>query len=295
VEHSSGRQSPPEWSPAPERSYDHGLRNDAPEDEFKAAEAWCQKYPVDRPRLLSSDTVERINSMGCRAWGLELPSSSRFSGRIENDVKGGPAVVRVQTTQQCQDVSILSDLPLMAGLYDIQGKSGVYYEILIHQMYGFIAIGTSCRPYPSWRLPGWNRLSAGLHLDDCRKFFEDVDGGRDYVPGLDGRIRPGDTIGCGYVFATGELFFTHNGQRLPPAFTGIYLPRPHHDVYAAIGVEGQCVFEVNFGGEYFKWKEGNEWAWRVEGHVGRLNGSSSGGAGGLPSYDEARGLAMLVR
>jgi len=48
-------------------------------------------------------------------------------------------------------------------------------------------------------------------------------------------------------------------------FIGIYLPRREHDVFAAIGV---VAFEVNFGGEEFRWKEGREWAWGVEGHVG---------------------------
>lgn len=145
------------------------------------------------------------------------------------------------------------------------------------------SVGTSCRPYPLWRLPGWNRLSAGLHLDDFRKFFEDPEGGRDYTNLLN-HISPGDTIGCGYEFSSGALFFTHNGQRLPNAFTGIYLPRQNYDVFAAIGVEGYNVFDVNFGGELFRWKEGNEWAWRVEGHVGRLTRGYDDPNEQLPAY-----------
>lgn len=150
--------------------------------------------------------------------------------------------------------------------------------------------GSACRPYPQWRLPGWNRLSAALHLDDLRKFFEDPDGGRDYVcdPPLT-RIAPGDTVGFGYAFALGTVFFTHNGVRLPDAFTGVYLPRERHDVYAAIGVEGRCEFEVNFGGDVFRWKEGNEWAWRVEGHVGTLARGRAGADDELPTYEELRG------
>ena len=146
-----------------------------------------------------------------------------------------------------------------------------------------MSTGTACRPYPAWRLPGWNRLSSGLHLDDFRKFFEDPDGGRDYTSLLN-RISDGDTIGCGYEFASGTVFYTHNGLRLPPAFSGVYLPRHTLDVYAAIGVEGRNSFEVNFGADLFRWKEGNEWAWRVEGHVGRLTGSSGAVDDELPSY-----------
>ena len=88
------------------------------------------------------------------------------------------------------------------------------------------------------------------------------------------------------------MFFTYNGARLSNAFSGIYIPRDKHDVYAAIGVEGHNELEVNFGTDVFRWKEGNDWAWRVEGHVGCFAGS--GGSGGgmrggeeLPSYQEA--------
>lgn len=120
-----------------------------------------------------------------------------------------------------------------------------------------------------------------------RKFFEDPTGGRDYNPLLQ-RIAPGDTVGCGYDFTSSGVFYTYNGRRLPDAFGGVYLPRTQFDVYAAIGVEGGCEFEVNFGGDLFRWKEGNEWAWRVDGHVGKLTGALASGSDELPSYDEVR-------
>jgi hypothetical protein len=121
-------------------------------------------------------------------------------------------------------------------------------------------------------MPGWNRQSAALHLDDMRKFFEDPDGGRDYALGR--TAHPGCVVGCGYELAGGALFFTYNGARLPDAFPGLYLPRGAQDVYAALGVYGACDFEVNFGTAPFAWKEANEWAWRVEGHVGRAIGAA---------------------
>jgi hypothetical protein len=136
-------------------------------------------------------------------------------------------------------------------------------------------------------MPGWNRLSAGLHLDDLRKFFEDSDGGRDYTPMVLSRVSPGDVIGCGYEFGTGALFFTHNGRRLPDAFVGIYMPRVNHDVYAAIGLEGANEVEVNFGSTGFWWREGNDVAWRVDKHVGHMVGSGPGQDEWLPSYSEA--------
>ena len=284
------------------KKYAHGKYNEAPEAEYEAAENYCLRNPVDAPRLLPSTTVDTINELGCGAWGLEYPSTPRFAGKIHQPRKADSGLIRVETSPKCQDVCVLSNLPIMAGLYDIKGKIGIYYEVQINRMDGFLAIGkdtnrkgifsyspiylgTACRPYPVWRLPGWNRLSAGLHLDDFRKFFEDPDGGRDYTDALT-RLRPGDIIGCGFEFQNGVLFYTHNGIRLPPAFSGIYLPRQKHDVFAAIGVEGRSDFLVNFGADIFTWKEGNEWAWRVDGHVGRIAGGPSGADDELPAYQE---------
>lgn len=67
------------------------------------------------------------------------------------------------------------------------------------------------------------------------------------------------------------------------------MPREEYDVYAAIGVCGRNALDVNFGATLFKWKEGNEWAWRVEGHVGRLEGPAIDED--LPSYNAASSSA----
>jgi hypothetical protein len=93
--------------------------------------------------MIPSDAVDRINAIGCKAWGIEVPTSPRFVGSVQNlnDSKGGSGVVRIQTGAACKDVCLLSDLPILAGLYDTQGKTGVYYEIYIHRMEGIIAIG----------------------------------------------------------------------------------------------------------------------------------------------------------
>jgi hypothetical protein len=142
---SSPSSAPPEWSVAPEVSHTFGLRNEAPEEEYEAAERFCEDNPPFPPRLMPASAVERINAVGCRAWGIEDPASPRFVGRIQNlggEEKSGRApVVYVTTGEGCKDVCLLSDLPIMAGLYDTQGKEGVYYEIKIRRMDGFLAIG----------------------------------------------------------------------------------------------------------------------------------------------------------
>lgn len=162
--------------------------------------------------------------------------------------------------------------------------------------------GTICKPYPNWRFPGWNRRSFGLHLDDYCFFKEDPDGGIDYDPLINvNPLQRGDTFGCGLDLQSQAVFFTRNGKRLEAhreeivgryAFevedhtrrnhTRKHLTIEDFTVFAAIGVEGESEFEVNFGGEGFAWEDANNPQWRVENLVGR----SSLARDELPSYGE---------
>ena len=136
--------SPPQWTPAAEQSHTYGKYEDATADEYTEAERFCTRYPVEPPKLLPSDMVERLSQEGCSPWGMTFPSSPRFKGRVESGIdKGGAGVTKVFTNEKCQDVCIFSDLPIIAGLYDIKGKHGVYYEVVIRKMRGIIAIGNS--------------------------------------------------------------------------------------------------------------------------------------------------------
>ncbi|TBU29989.1 hypothetical protein BD311DRAFT_248753 [Dichomitus squalens] len=288
--HSPPSDAPPEWEPCAEEVRPLGVHSDAPEQDYRAAETFCRTHPPQPSRLLSSESIERIRALGCGAWGLEVPTAAegpRFRGRIDNGgEKPRSGVVRVTSDYRCPDSCIFSTLPILAGLYDTRGKEGVYYEvkmIRVPPQPGSIAVGVACRPYPGWRMPGWNRLSAGFHTDDCSKFFEDPDGGRQYAGEF--AINAGDVIGMGYRFAAGEIFWTHNGRSLGTAFTGVFMPREQYDVYAAIGITGpgEAELEVNFGAGWdFEWKEGNNW--KVQGHVGMLSGGLGGADDDLPSY-----------
>lgn len=298
---SSNPDHPPEWTAAPEAPHQWGRFSEASEEDYQKAEAFCERNPRETPHMLTQGVIEQINAKGCAAWGLEWPDTKRFRGTIrspdEMKGKGDEGVIRVATEKECKDSCLLSNLPIAAGLYDIQGKRGVYYEVTIHQMEepGIIAIGTACRPYPDYRLPGWNRESIGLHLDDLRKFYEDPNGGQDYdTRGLltIDRIKThfhreeSFTIGCGYHFETGDVFFTYEGVELTVAFPGRYLPRNQYDIYAAVGATGKCKFDVNFGAAKFRWKEADDWAWRVEGHVGRFSREPAqySGPSSIPQY-----------
>jgi hypothetical protein len=138
--------TPPQWTPAIEKSYELGKYQNASFDEYKEAELFCARHSVEQPRLLPSDLVERLSLEGCKPWGMQLPTSPRFTGHIESGIdKGGAGVTKVVTDKRCEDVCIFSDLPIMAGLYDTKGKQGVYYEVVIRKMGGIIAIGIRAR------------------------------------------------------------------------------------------------------------------------------------------------------
>ena len=80
-----------------------------------------------------------MRALGCGAWGLAPPPRDRGAVVVRADEKRG--VVLVESAPDCRDVCVLSDLPLLAGLYDTRGKEGVYYEVRILRMDGVIAVG----------------------------------------------------------------------------------------------------------------------------------------------------------
>lgn len=80
---------------------------------------------------------------------MRFPSSPRFKGWVDPRIdREGAGVTRVITDKKCKDVCIFSDLPIIAGLYDTNGKQGIYYEVVIRKMRGIIAIGNSFSVFP---------------------------------------------------------------------------------------------------------------------------------------------------
>jgi hypothetical protein len=121
------------------------LFREASDDDWESAEAFCRAHRPIPPKLLSSNVIDRIRLLGCAAWGFERPADPRFVGRIERgdqDKSGsGGGIWKVRTEKRCRDICVMSDLPLMAGLYDIRGRRGVYYEVRVNRMEGVVAIG----------------------------------------------------------------------------------------------------------------------------------------------------------
>ena len=133
--------SPPHRTLAAERTNIHGKHSNATFDDYKEAELFCARHPVEPPKHLPSDMVERLSQEGCKPWRMRPPSSPRFRGYVESGIDRG--MTKVVTDEECMCVCLFSDLPIVAGLYDIKGKRGVYYEVVIGKMDGIIAIGNT--------------------------------------------------------------------------------------------------------------------------------------------------------
>lgn len=142
----------------------------------------------------------------------------------------------------------------------------IYYEVKVISLVNadsVVAVGFASRPYPSWRLPGWQRASIGVHSDDGRRFVNDAWGGRDFTS----PFCRGDVIGIGITFEAEPIpsqpnkvrtrvFFTRNGkidgrwdmdeERDAQHDEGIDGLLGDSDQYAAIGVAGALEVEISF-------------------------------------------------
>ncbi|KAJ7158070.1 hypothetical protein C8R46DRAFT_405986 [Mycena filopes] len=311
----SSGPAPPGYAPAAGQSHETSESNATLRD-YEAADLFCEQHPdALRAKVFPPDH----KAFGVDKWGLVAskdPTMERgmtsISVEFDKPFLGGPNHRLVLASRNLEtgvahyknrgDASLTSNLPIIAGQYSSAAKRGVYFEITICEMgrTGTLALGMQCLPYPPHRLPGWHRKSAALHLDDRRLYFDDSEGGQDYL--WNGRdslppIQANDTLGCGYDFklngGVGHLFYTYNGKLLPIAFPGIFDAVPGEgnevDVFAAVGVtDGPCRFQVNFGREPFKWsgpshsyKDVGTWRsddWNVKGLFAQLGDAP-------PQYD----------
>ncbi|KAJ6487220.1 hypothetical protein C8R47DRAFT_518253 [Mycena vitilis] len=293
---------PPLYAPAAGQSHEDSESN-ATLDDYEAADAWCGRNP---PML--AGIFQGCQNFGADRWGLV--QNRDFSAIGPNTKVAGATSIAVKEEESWfrspkhrlvfqrtdpngtahftnrGDTCFTSNLPIIAGHYSTATKRGVYFEITVNEMRGkgTIALGMQSLPYPPHRLPGWHRNSVALHFDDRRLYFEDSEGGKDYMhneyDATSGRsvrcfnmpqVEKTHTIGCGYEFklngGVGHLFYTHNGVLLPIAMHGIFDPRPEGqevDIFAAVGIsDGPCQFEVNFGSKEFRWPE-DKGAWKKD-------------------------------
>jgi len=263
--------------PPPSITYHTSPTFNANASDANRAHAWTRANPLWPPKSLSQSERQAL-SIGYSS----LIKPRELIGDILPD-RRKPGIWAVRTKLNCGDSCLLSSAPLYSALNSSPLHSGqpelAYFEVRVGEMDkdAGIAVGFTAPPYPTWRLPGWERGSLGVHGDDGRRYVNDTWGGRPFTSAF----RPGDIVGIGMKFKSStlpptyderkkrinvEVFFTRNGQveqgwdlheevdakvDQPGGVTGL---EGDCDLYAAVGVFGAAEFTILFGR--------HNWAWR---------------------------------
>lgn len=241
--------------------------------------AWTQANPLWPPGNLTPAQHAAIQN-----YQLALLKAPTYVGDLMPQRRPGHWTCR--THASCQDASILTNLPAYSVIWDsplrTQRPKTIYFELKVtgsgrgryslEEADAGIAIGFVAPPYPTFRLPGWQRGSFGVHGDDGRKYVNDTWGGVDFTTAF----KPNDVVGIGMTFAPPRdppsyeqsqqgkilditVFFTRNGQKeggwdgneeLDARSEGGTIGlRGECDLFPAIGVFGGVDFEVYFNPE----------------------------------------------
>ncbi|KAJ4358252.1 uncharacterized protein N0V89_002832 [Didymosphaeria variabile] len=287
------QQPPPSWEPPPYHDwtiipdtallppppsigYETSPTANATEEDGERADHWCKANPLWPPQSLTPPTHAAIQN-----GQLAILKPPTYSGDVFPMQQAGHW--RCRTHPQCRDSALLTNLPMYSVSWDsplnTQRPKTIYFELKVlgigHGGYSLseadagIAIGFIAPPYPTFRLPGWQRGSMGVHGDDGRKYVNDTYGGVDFTTAF----QPGETVGIGLTFSLPreppsyeqsqmgkvmdiDVFITRNGQREKGwdgneelderSEGGTVGLRGECDLFPAVGVFGGVDFEVFF-------------------------------------------------
>ncbi|KAF2091311.1 hypothetical protein K490DRAFT_33671 [Saccharata proteae CBS 121410] len=287
---STAPQNPHNWQSIPDTSLlppppalqnDHSPTANASASEGEKAFRWCLANPLHRPVPLTPS-----QSAATRAGDVDLLPPANFAGSVSS-IHRGRLVVR--SNAGCQDSCLQTALPLYSALVDSPLRTGsertVYFELKVlgvgeetfEEAEAGVAIGFLARPFPEWRLPGWQRGSLGVHGDDGRRYVNDDFGGTDFTTSF----RKGETVGLGMRFTPPppayddgggvgqggmdvEIFFTREGKKVEGwdlheemderKEGGVVGLEGEMDLFGAVGVFGAVEVEVVLRREEWLWK-----------------------------------------
>lgn len=220
-----------------------------------------QYRPNSFPTDITLSQFLSIQEKGVSAWAFEPDYDSNPSL---------PLIVQSRT-----EITFLADgvglSPAEGGGVCVQSNLPLpklnevyYFECKIYEKLDSteISIGLATKPYPTFRLPGWNRLSIGYFASDGFKAHNYPFTATSYGPPL----KQGDVLGVGYRPRTGAVFFTRNGKKLEDAFVGLQ----RFNVFPTIGATGPASVHVNLGQAGFVFIEANVKKWGLAPMAGTL-------------------------
>ena len=240
------------------------------------AHRWCYQRPLLRPRVPHSSYLADAQN-----GNITLIQPQEYNGKLKHI---GVGRWRGHTRPGSKDSLLLSHIPLYFAAVEspmqTERRKLFYFEVKLIGLgrtrgdENALALGFCAIPTPTWRMPGWERGSIGVHSDDGRRYVSDTEGGKDFTRSF----QVGDTVGIGISFdvpketphlssnqalLNGQVIFTRNGQHdggwdiheqldAETEF-GVLGIDGTYDLFAAVGVFGEVEFEVRFCREYWMW------------------------------------------
>ncbi|KAL8963793.1 MAG: hypothetical protein Q9183_004952 [Haloplaca sp. 2 TL-2023] len=267
--------------PPPSLGHETSPAGNASLSDADRAHHWCRMHPLILPHQPAP-----VQYNGVRDGNISLVKPREYQGTLSAK---GTGSWEGNTIPGGKDACLLSSLPCYFPVMDSPVVTGtkkiIYFEVKI-KSYGrgrggdasSLAVGYCGVPYPTWRMPGWERGSLAVHGDDGRRYVNDTWGGKDFT----GPIIEGETVGLGMEFAIAdtpphsgpssghmsnikvEVFFTRNGRKESgwnlheeldaQNDLGVEGLDGQFDLYAAVGLFGSVGFEVNFASHLWLWQ-----------------------------------------
>ncbi|MCJ1480525.1 hypothetical protein MMC06_000680 [Schaereria dolodes] len=267
--------------PPPALGHQASPSSNAKVSDADRAHNWCKQYSLIKPHLPSSSDTKSISNGDVR-----LVKPQDYNGYL---LMPNTGVWTGSTRTGSTDACLLTSLPLYFASVDSPLQTGngktIYFEVKLESLgrgrgndETSLALGYCAVPYPTWRMPGWERGSLAVHSDDGRRYVNDTFGGKDFTA----PIKAGETIGIGMSFSIpetppeygasltepsisrAEVFFTRNGRTDGTWDLHEELDKDNEfgvlgldgqfDLYGAVGVFGGIEFEVRFNSRDWLWQ-----------------------------------------
>ncbi|KAJ1675423.1 Protein ssh4 [Spiromyces aspiralis] len=129
-----------------------------------------------------------------------------------------------------------------------------YFEVKITEKPADVNmwVGLATKPYPPWRMVGWNRYSVGYSVNNgvVNKNYQFTS-----LP-VGEQCFVGDIVGVGFQPHSGYVWFTRNGRKFRTVLSGL-----EFDMFPTVSADGPCSFSANFGQRGFVYIEANVRRW----------------------------------
>ena len=241
---------------------------------MQSAEWQAQYPPASLPTDITLTQFLSIQEKGVSAWAFEPDYEDNLSLFVQSRTEitflaDGPGM----PAREGGGNNVMANLPLPK-LNEVYYWEAKMYELPPTTE---VAIGLATKPYPSFRLPGWNRHSVAYFASDGFKSHNFPFTGASHGQPL----AEGDVLGVGYRPRTGTVFFTRNGRKMEDAYCGLQ----NLNLFPTIGANGPCTVHVNFGQAGFVFIEAIVKKWGLAPMTGTLAPP--------PAYGSERGSILL--